>query len=76
MLQLATLLAQETTTKTPDTLNYMIYGYIFGLGILFLLVFSIWWRYRNLAADEAALQKLESEIEKEKTTTKNAAEAI
>jgi hypothetical protein len=67
---LATILAQETAVKTPDTLDYMVYGYIFGLGILFLLVFSLWWRYRNLAADEAALQKLESEIEQDESTAK------
>jgi cbb3-type cytochrome oxidase subunit 3 len=47
----------------PDTLNDMLLGYALGLAILFLLVASIWWRYRRLAADEAALAALADEEE-------------
>jgi hypothetical protein len=45
----------------PDTTDYMIMGYVIGLGILFVTIASIWWRYRTLAADEALLEKLEAE---------------
>ena len=48
-------------SETPDTLNYLIQGYTIGLGLFFLLVASIWWRYRNLSADEAAVNELEKE---------------
>jgi len=46
---------------TSDTLNYMIMGYGAGFSLLALLVGSLWLRYRNLKADEAALEKLERE---------------
>ena len=36
-----------------------------GLAIFFLMVASLWWRYRNLTADEQALEKLESEVQQE-----------
>jgi hypothetical protein len=43
----------------------MILGYVIGLTILFILTASIWWRYRNLMADEQALEKLESEVQQD-----------
>lgn len=45
----------------PDTLDYMITGYGIGLGLLALMILSLWWRSRSLQADEAALEKLEAE---------------
>lgn len=46
----------------PDTLDYMITGYVLGLALLALIIFSIWWRYRSLKADEAALARLEQDV--------------
>lgn len=46
----------------PDTLNYMILGYILTFAILAVIIASIVWRYRNLNADEAALDTLEKEL--------------
>ena len=54
------LLAQ--TNDTPDTQNYLILGYAIGFAILFVIVLSIWWRFRSLAADVQALEQLEAEI--------------
>ena len=51
--------------NTPDTLNDMILGYAIGMAILFVTVASIWWRYRNLAADEQTLENLNTDIQKE-----------
>lgn len=51
----------------PDTLDYMIMGYVAGFGLLFLLVGSLWWRYKNLQADETALQQLEAETPQPET---------
>ncbi len=51
----------------PETLDYMIAGYAMGLGVLLVLVSSIWWRYRSLQADEAALERLETDIEQDAT---------
>jgi hypothetical protein len=45
----------------PDTLNDMLLGYALGLMILLVLVASIWWRYRSLVKDEAALEELAKE---------------
>jgi hypothetical protein len=45
----------------PDTTDYMILGYVIGLGILAVTVGSIWWRYRMLEKDEATLERLEHE---------------
>ena len=50
---------------TPETLNDMLLGYVVGLGILFVFVASIWWRYRGLAADEQAVEKLEVDIQQD-----------
>lgn len=52
----------------PETLDYMIFGYVMGLGLLALLIASIWWRYRSLEADEAALVQLEKEVQAEAPT--------
>lgn len=46
----------------PDTFNYMLAGYIVGLAILAITVGSVWWRFRNLAADEKTLETMEAEI--------------
>jgi hypothetical protein len=69
MTHFALFLAQAAP-RTPETQNYMIYGYVFGLGIMTLIVLSIWWRYRNLAADEVALKKLEADIQKDEAAAK------
>jgi len=58
----------------PDTLNYLIFGYAFGLGTLGLLVGSIIWRFRNLAADEATLAILEKEADSAKPAKQPASE--
>jgi hypothetical protein len=50
----------------PDTLDYMLMGYAFGLGIVLFLAASLWWRFRNLQADEQALAELEQKVTKEK----------
>lgn len=50
----------------PDTLDYMLMGYAFGLGIVLFLGVSLWWRFRNLQADEAALAELEQKLAAEK----------
>jgi hypothetical protein len=49
----------------PETTDYMIYGYVAGLSCVALLTLSIFWRWRSLRADEAALERLEQEIAKE-----------
>lgn len=46
----------------PDTLNYMITGYVLGLALVALIIFSLWWRYHSLKADEAALARLEQDV--------------
>lgn len=53
----------------PDTMDYMVTGYVIGLGLLALMILSLWWRSRSLKADEAALEKLEAE---EKSSVKTA----
>jgi type II secretory pathway component PulC len=57
---------------TPDTLNDMILGYAVGLAIFFIMVASIWWRYRSLAADEQTLEKLKNDIQQEGQTARKA----
>lgn len=42
-------------------LDYLLLGYGLAAAILFLIVFSIWWRYRSLAHDEALIDQLEQE---------------
>jgi len=56
------ILAQQ---NTPDTMNYMVMGYVIGLLILAVMVVSVWWRYRSLTADETALNTLEAEIKQD-----------
>lgn len=51
----------------PDTLNYMIMGYTAGFIVLGLLLASLWLRWRNLKADEAALEAMRAEISQETT---------
>lgn len=44
-----------------DTVNYMIAGYGIAFFILGVFVVSLWWRFYNLAQDEAAIEKIERE---------------
>ncbi|MBZ0317364.1 MAG: hypothetical protein K8L91_13170 [Anaerolineae bacterium] len=44
----------------PDTLDYMILGYIVAFTLLGLLIGSIVWRYRSCAKTEALLDQLEA----------------
>ena len=46
----------------------VIVGYSVGLGILALMVGGLWWRYRRLAADEAAVARLEAEDKSDEVT--------
>ncbi len=45
--------------------EYMILGYALAAGILMVLVGSIWWRYQMLSKDEALLEQLEQEEQRE-----------
>jgi hypothetical protein len=54
-------------------IEYMIAGYVVGLGILFLSAGSIWMRWRALEQDEAALARLAEEA---KSNTPPATEPI
>ncbi|MCQ3929538.1 MAG: hypothetical protein DPW16_03685 [Chloroflexi bacterium] len=44
----------------PDTLDYMILGYIVAFTLLGLLIGSIVWRYRSCAKTEELLAQLEA----------------
>ncbi len=44
----------------PDTLDYMILGYIVAFTLMGLLIGSIVWRYRAFAKTEALLDQLEA----------------
>lgn len=44
----------------PDTLDYMILGYIVAFTLMGLLIGSIVWRYRAFAKTEALLAQLEA----------------
>lgn len=45
-----------------NNIEFLIMGYVAGFLILGILLSSLWWRYRSVMADEAALDTLESEI--------------
>ncbi len=49
----------------PETLDFMIYGYAAAFTILGGLVASIWWRFRQLSADEHAIDRLQTEVQQE-----------
>lgn len=51
----------------PDTLNYMIMGYTAGFIVLGLMLATMLLRWRNLKADEAALEAMRAEISQEAT---------
>lgn len=59
----------------PETTDYMIMGYVIGLGIVLLTVLSIWWRYRALRADEAAIEQLGEELREEQAQRQTSSEA-
>lgn len=44
----------------PDTLDYMLLGYIVAFALLGLLIGSIVWRYRSCAKTEVLLAQLEA----------------
>ncbi len=44
----------------PDTLNYMIAGYVVAFVLLGITIGSIVWRYRAFAKTEALLDQLEA----------------
>jgi hypothetical protein len=59
----ATLRCNDNRSKkmTPDTLNYMLGGYIvFSLTFFGYLVY-LWMRWKNLQAEEKTLQELDSQ---------------
>lgn len=45
----------------PDTFDYMLMAYGISFVLLGLLVFSLYWRYRNLKADARTLSQLQAE---------------
>ncbi|MFP4321934.1 MAG: heme exporter protein CcmD [Anaerolineales bacterium] len=57
---------------TPDTVDYLIAGYAVGFAVFFTLVASIWWRYRMLKADQAALETLEQEARADQSSAAEA----
>ncbi|HQV62417.1 MAG TPA: hypothetical protein PKV19_00345 [Anaerolineales bacterium] len=50
----------------PDTLNYMIAGYIFSFVVMGFYVFSIYLRSANLKRDAEMLESLDKENTKKK----------
>ena len=46
----------------PETLDYMIAGYILGFVVLAILVGNIWLRWQGIRKDAAALAELEAEV--------------
>ncbi|MFP4322984.1 MAG: hypothetical protein ACLFTK_11075 [Anaerolineales bacterium] len=59
----------------PETLDFMIYGYSAAFILLGGLVASIWWRFRQLQADETTLQNLEADIQEDAPALGNRAAA-
>lgn len=53
----------------PDTLDYMILGYIVAFTLMGLLIGSIVWRYRSFAKTEALLAQLEASEQPSATST-------
>lgn len=56
----------EAVSTAGDNFQHFAAGYVAAFIFLLLMIVSLWWRYRSLAADEAALEQLEGEVEKEK----------
>jgi hypothetical protein len=48
-------------TATPDTLNYMILGYLVFFGLPLIFIGSLWWRQRNLEKDVELLKELKQD---------------
>jgi hypothetical protein len=46
---------------TPDTTGYMVAGYIFAFGTMFIYVASLFIRFRNLNRDLAMLEDMDEE---------------
>ncbi len=44
----------------PDTLDYMILGYVVAFVLLGITIGSVMWRYRSYAKTEALLDQLEA----------------
>jgi cell division protein FtsB len=48
-------------TTTPDTLNYMVIGYLVFFGLPLIFIGSLWWRQRNLEKDVELLKELKQD---------------
>ncbi len=48
----------------PDTTVYMMAGYVVMLGGILLYLVSLWVRYRQVQADMALLEEIDSEARK------------
>lgn len=59
----------------PDTLDYMILGYVVAFVLLGVTVGSIVWRYRSYAKTEALLDQLEASEQSPATSANSAAAA-
>ena len=46
---------------TPDTTNFMIFGYAVIFGVMFLYILSLYLRRRNLEMDMALLQDIDED---------------
>jgi len=46
---------------TPDTTNFMIFGYAVIFGVMFLYILSLYLRRRNLEMDMELLKDMEEE---------------
>jgi len=44
---------------TPDTSNYLIFGYVVFFTVMVIYLFSLYWRGRSLKQDIALLEELE-----------------
>ena len=51
---------------TPDTLNYMIYGYVVIFSVMAISLASLVLRWRSLKRDEVLLDELEKDQDQEK----------
>lgn len=47
----------STFLQTPDTVGYMLAGYIVFVTLPVLFILSLLYRYRNLRQDEAAVKE-------------------